>query len=83
MTRHLALLAAATFSVHAAIAQFVPPDPSGFQGLLVETYYVADSVDASDLDGSSMDELNEGAVTLGYNPRARNWLTTIAPRCGK
>ena len=43
------------------IAQYTPPDPGGFQGLIVETYYVADSADASDTDGGT--ELAEGMVT--------------------
>ena len=34
-----------------AIAQYVPPDPSGFQRIIVEPYYVADANDAADLDG--------------------------------
>jgi len=34
-----------------ALAQYAPPDPSGFEGLIVETYYVADAADAADLDG--------------------------------
>jgi hypothetical protein len=63
MIRHLVLVALAMSGIPAAIAQYAPPDPSGFEGIIVETYYVADSVDASDLDGSSADELNEGAVT--------------------
>jgi len=53
--------AIALFASATAIAQYTPPDPSGFQGLIVETYYVADANDASDTDGSS--ELNEGMVT--------------------
>lgn len=52
------MLAAASTGL---LAQYAPPDPAGFQGLIVEPYYVADSVDASDTDGSS--ELVEGAVT--------------------
>lgn len=34
-----------------ALAQYAPPDPSGFEGLIVETYYVADAADAADTDG--------------------------------
>lgn len=37
-----------------AIAQYAPPDPSGFQGLIVETYYVADENDAADQDGGGV-----------------------------
>lgn len=33
------------------LAQYAPPDPAGFQGLVVETYYVADAEDAADTDG--------------------------------
>jgi hypothetical protein len=36
------------------LAQVTPPDPSGFQGLIVETYYVADAQDAADLDGGGV-----------------------------
>lgn len=34
-----------------AFAQYAPPDPSGFEGLIVETYYVADVSDAADAEG--------------------------------
>ncbi len=36
------------------LAQVTPPDPSGFEGLIVETYYVADAQDAADLDGGGV-----------------------------
>ncbi|HEY0976502.1 MAG TPA: T9SS type A sorting domain-containing protein [Flavobacteriales bacterium] len=42
-------------------AQYAPPDPSGFQGLIVERYYVADANDAADTDGGS--GLTAGATT--------------------
>ncbi len=38
-------------TVLSTVAQYAPPDPSGFQGLVVETYYVADEEDAADTDG--------------------------------
>lgn len=44
-----------------ANAQYLPPDPSGLQGVIVETYYVSDSADAADTDGST--ELVPGATT--------------------
>lgn len=37
-----------------ASAQYTPPDPSGFEGLIVETYYVADEQDAADQDGGGV-----------------------------
>lgn len=37
-----------------AMAQYAPPDPSGFQGVIVETYYVADENDAADQDGGGL-----------------------------
>jgi hypothetical protein len=43
-----------------SLAQYTPPDPSGFEGLVVETYYVADAQDAADLDGGGV--LPEGSV---------------------
>lgn len=58
LTLSTILLLAATGGI---MAQYTPPDPSGFQGLIVEPYYVANAQDASDTDGSS--ELEEGAVT--------------------
>ncbi|MCB9169610.1 MAG: T9SS type A sorting domain-containing protein [Flavobacteriales bacterium] len=54
----LLLSAAAIPSLH---AQYIPPDPSGLEGIIVEPYYVADSADAADLDGSS--QLVPGAIT--------------------
>jgi hypothetical protein len=45
----LLLLASVAFGV--VDAQYAPPDPSGFQGLIVETYYVADAADAADTEG--------------------------------
>lgn len=43
------------------VAQYEPPDPGGLEGIIVETYYVADANDAADQDGST--ELLEGATT--------------------
>lgn len=31
--------------------QYAPPDPAGFEGLIIEPYYVADADDAANLDG--------------------------------
>lgn len=42
-----------------SIAQYTPPDPSGLEGIIVETYYVADTNDAADQDG------NDGTLTAG------------------
>lgn len=61
MYSRILLLAITTVLLGAARAQYTPPDPSGFQGLIVERYYQADANDAADTDGSS--ELVEGAVT--------------------
>ena len=44
-----------------AQGQYAPPDPSGFEGLIVERYYVADANDAADTDGG--EGLTPGAVT--------------------
>ncbi len=44
-------LNALLFVAGTAGAQYSPPDPSGFEGLIVETYYIADANDAADLDG--------------------------------
>lgn len=43
-------------------AQYTPPDPSGLEGIVVETYYIADGNDAADQDGST-GGLVAGAVT--------------------
>ncbi len=43
------------------LSQYTPPDPSGFEGVVVETYYVADGDDAADTDGGT--GLTAGAVT--------------------
>lgn len=45
------ILAVALTLITAAQAQYAPPDPSGFEGLIVEPYYVADDADASNTDG--------------------------------
>jgi len=41
-------------TVLSTVAQYAPPDPSGFQGLIVETYYVVDTSDSEDLDGGGI-----------------------------
>ncbi len=55
------ILALLLLSSSTVAAQYAPPDPSGFQGLIVERYYVADANDAADTDGG--EGLNAGAVT--------------------
>lgn len=36
-------------------AQYSPPDPTALEGILVETYYVSDSLDFTDTDGGVLD----------------------------
>ena len=60
MSRTL-LSTAALFFSGALLAQYLPPDPSGLQGIIVERYYIADANDAADTDGGP--GLLEGAVT--------------------
>ena len=58
------LLFAMTSTVSGVLfAQYTPPDPTGLEGIIVETYYVADSNDAGDTDGCSTFELDPGDVT--------------------
>jgi len=45
----------------AAVAQYTPPDPNGLEGIIVETYYIADANDATDTDGGP--GLNVGSKT--------------------
>jgi len=47
------LLTLVAVAISTAQAQYAPPDPSAFQGLIVETYYVADEADAADTDGGT------------------------------
>lgn len=54
----IAVLLAFPAIVH---AQYTPPDPAGFQGIIVETYYESDSLDATDTDGSL--DLSPGGET--------------------
>ncbi|MBL7981016.1 MAG: T9SS type A sorting domain-containing protein [Flavobacteriales bacterium] len=56
MLRYLPAIAvvASTFLASLGFGQYAPPDPSGFQGLIVETYYVADENDAADQDGGGV-----------------------------
>jgi hypothetical protein len=51
MTRSLALLSFAALSGSVLAQVYTPPDPSGFQRLIVEPYYVSDANDAADTDG--------------------------------
>ncbi|MBK8340923.1 MAG: T9SS type A sorting domain-containing protein [Flavobacteriales bacterium] len=61
MYRILPILTSLAFFAHQAHAQYTPPDPSGFEGLQVERYYVSDANDAADEDGSS--DLTTSEVT--------------------
>ncbi|MBK9539640.1 MAG: T9SS type A sorting domain-containing protein [Flavobacteriales bacterium] len=61
MSRTLSLLASLALLTQQARAQYTPPDPSGFEGIQVERYYVSDVNDAADEDGSS--DLAAGEVT--------------------
>lgn len=58
---HALSIAIGACALHTS-AQYTPPDPSGLEGIIVETYYVADSSDAADTDGSE-GGLAPGAVT--------------------
>lgn len=60
MSRSL-LLCLAALSASLAFPQYMPPDPDGMQGVIVERYYVADANDAADTDGGS--GLTAGSVT--------------------
>ncbi|MBP6391897.1 MAG: T9SS type A sorting domain-containing protein [Flavobacteriales bacterium] len=61
MSRTLSILASLALLVQQAHAQYTPPDPSGFEGIEVERYYMSDANDAADEDGSS--DLTTGEVT--------------------
>ena len=57
------LLSTALFlAAPATNAQYTPPDGTGLENVIVETYYVADAEDNADVDGSSV-PLPVGAVT--------------------
>ncbi|MBK7944234.1 MAG: hypothetical protein IPJ85_02495 [Flavobacteriales bacterium] len=47
----LLTIAALAFMTNAMAQVYSPPDPGGFEGIIVETYYVADADDAADTDG--------------------------------
>ncbi|MGV3638485.1 MAG: T9SS type A sorting domain-containing protein [Flavobacteriales bacterium] len=49
--RTLALASVALLNLSLVLGQYAPPDPSGFEGLIVEPYYVADDADAANTDG--------------------------------
>lgn len=49
--RTLALATVALLAINLVNGQYAPPDPSGFEGLIVEPYYVADEADAANTDG--------------------------------
>ena len=52
MTHRIHLFLGTVLIGAASHAQYTPPDPSGLEGIIVETYYVADTNDAADTDGS-------------------------------
>lgn len=56
------ILAALSLATHVSAQVYLPPDPGGFEGIVVETYYVADADDAADADGGP--GLVEGAKTF-------------------
>lgn len=39
----------------AGFAQYTPPDGTALEGIIVETYYVSDSLDVTDTDGGTLD----------------------------
>lgn len=47
----LATVLSAALSIGLVQGQFTPPNPIGFEGLIVEPYYVADETDAANQDG--------------------------------
>jgi hypothetical protein len=49
--RTLALVTVALLTIGLVNGQYAPPDPAGFEGLIVEPYYVADDADAANTDG--------------------------------
>ncbi|MEO8588938.1 MAG: T9SS type A sorting domain-containing protein [Flavobacteriales bacterium] len=57
----LSICTALLLGVHDSRAQYAPPDPGGLEGIIVETYYVADANDAADTDGGT--GLTAGSVT--------------------
>jgi hypothetical protein len=61
MSRNLSLALALLITIGAAAQVYSPPNPNGLEGIVVETYYVADADDAADTDGGP--GLVEGAKT--------------------
>lgn len=61
MTRSHLLAASLGIAAHTSAQTYSPPNPNGFEGIIVETYYVADADDAADTDGGP--GLVEGAKT--------------------
>lgn len=61
MPRILSFILSLIVVLAAAAQDYSPPDPSGLEGIIVETYYVADADDAADTDGGP--GLFEGAKT--------------------
>lgn len=61
MSRILTLALSISMAIAAAAQDYSPPNPNGLEGIIVETYYVADADDAADTDGGP--GLVEGAKT--------------------
>lgn len=61
MPRLLAITASVFLSLAASAQVYSPPNPNGLDGIIVETYYVADANDAADQDGGP--GLTAGAKT--------------------
>lgn len=61
MNHSYTLCIALALTSTALSAQYTPPDPSGFEGIIVEKYYVSDANDAADEDGSA--DLATGETT--------------------
>jgi hypothetical protein len=61
MLIRIASAAAIALALGAHAQEYTPPNPNGLEGIIVETYYVADAADAADQDGGP--GLVEGAKT--------------------
>jgi hypothetical protein len=61
MARTIILLASFLLVLVASAQEYSPPNPNGLEGIIVETYYVADADDAADTDGGA--GLTEGSTT--------------------
>ena len=64
MTRASALLSVVLLGAVTSVqAQYVPPDPGGLEGIIVEKYYVTDANDAADTDGGPNGTVPVGSTT--------------------